>query len=263
MKAHLTAIISPKAKIADDVQLGAYTIVEEDVSIAQGCVIGPHVHIHANTDIGRACKIHTGVVLGDEPQDLAYKGANTFVKIGENNILREYVTVHRGTDEGTTTTIGDNNYLMAFAHVAHNCNIANNVIICNNAMLAGHVTVEERAFISACCLIHQFVRIGRLSLMAGGVRINRDLPPFMTASEDNAVTSYNIVGLRRSGLAPKARAEIKEAFRIIYRSGHNLTNALQQIEANDPGQDVKHLLEFIRSSKRGICASGTKETQES
>jgi UDP-N-acetylglucosamine acyltransferase len=151
---------------------------------------------------------------------------------------------------------------MAFSHIAHNCSIGNNVIICNNALLGGYVEVEDRAFISAGCLIHQFVRIGGLSILAGGVRINRDMPPYMAADNDNTVTGYNIVGLKRGGFELKARSAIKEAYRILYRSGLNLTHALDEIEKTDPPKEVKHLIEFIRSSKRGICFSHSNRSSD-
>jgi UDP-N-acetylglucosamine acyltransferase len=195
------------------------------------------------------------VVLGDEPQDFAYEGCESFLRIGDGNTFREHVTVHRGTKKGSSTVIGNNNYLMALSHVAHNCTIGNNVTICNNTLLGGYVMVEDKAFISANCLIHQFVRIGTLSFLAGGVRMTKDVPPFMTSDNNNIVSSFNLVGLKRAGFDARVRAGIKEAYRLLYRSGLNTSNALAEIEKNELVDEVKHLIEFIRSSERGICFS--------
>jgi UDP-N-acetylglucosamine acyltransferase len=253
MSIHKTAIISSKANIAKGVAVGPYAVIEEDTEIGQETIIGPHVRIHKGTRIGRQCRIHTGACLGDEPQDLNFKGEKSFVEIGDRNVFREYVTVHRGTEKGSATEIGNDNYFMAFAHIAHNCCIGDNVIVCNNTLLGGHVRLEDRAFLSAGCLLHQFVRVGKVALTGGGVRLNKDIPPYMMSNNNNIISGYNVVGLRRAGIKPQARSQIKEAFRILYRSGLNLSNALAEIEKARPGPEVRHLVEFIRSSKRGIC----------
>lgn len=260
MKAHPTAIVSKKAGIAKDVVIGPYTIIEDEVEIGPGCSIGAHNQICSGTTIGKGCYTHMGVVLGDEPQDINFDGEKSYLKIGDNNRFREYVSAHRGTKEDSSTNIGNDNYFMAFVHIAHNCQIANEVIVANNSLLAGYVEVGDKTFISAGCMIHQFVRIGTLSLIAGGVRINRDLPPFMTADNDNTVTAYNVIGLKRAGFDAGTRNSIKEAFRRIYRSGLNLSNALLEIQESGPSEEVKHLIEFIRASKRGVCFGRSNRT---
>lgn len=255
MTIHTAAVVSDKAQIAKDVTIGPYTVIEDGVKINTGTEISSNVYICAGTTIGADCKIHMGVCLGDEPQDLAYKGEKSYLKIGNSNIFREHVTVHRGTAKDSSTTIGDNNYFMCLSHIAHNCTIANNVIICNNALLGGYVEVEDRAFVSGGCLIHQFVRIGTLAMLGGGVRINRDFPPFMSTGNDNIVTTYNIIGLRRAGITIQARKEIKEAHRLLYRAELNQSQALSKLEKIATSQEVLHLIDFIRASKRGVCAS--------
>ncbi len=255
MTIHTAAVISDKAEIAEDVTIGPNTVIEDDVRIGRGTKIGSNAHICAGTTIGNDCKLHMGVCLGDEPQDLAYKGAKSYLTIGDNNIFREHVTVHRGTTKDSSTKIGDNNYFMCLSHIAHNCIIGNNVIICNNALLGGHVEVEDKAFISGGCLIHQFVRIGTLSMVGGGVRLNKDFPPFMSTGNDNIVTAYNTIGLRRAGITIQARKEIKEAFRFLYHADLNQSQALNKLEEIATSQEARHIIDFIRVSKRGVCAS--------
>ncbi len=255
MSIHKTAIVSGKAKIAEDVTIGPYSVIEDNVEIGAGTAVSSNVRIYAGTTIGKGCKIHMGVCLGGEPQDLAYKGETSYLRIGDNNTFREHVTVHRGTEKDSSTTIGDNNYFMCVSHAAHNCRIANSVIICNNALLGGYVEIEDSAFIAGGCLIHQFVRVGTFAMLGGGVRLNKDFPPFMSTGNDNIVTAYNVVGLKRSGMSPEARRQIKEAFRILYRAGMALNRALQELEKTATTHEAKHLLNFIRTSKRGVCAS--------
>lgn len=252
---HTTAVISDKAEIAEDVTIGPYTVIEGGVKIGAGTEVSSNVYICTDTAIGADCKIHMGVCLGDKPQDLAYKGEKSYLKIGNNNVFREHVTVHRGTVKDSSTVIGDNNYFMCLSHIAHNCAIGNNVIICNNTLLGGYVEIEDKVFIGGGCLIHQFVRIGALAMLAGGVRINKDFPPFMSTGNDNVVTAYNIIGLRRSEMTIQARKEIKEAHRLLHRAGLNQSQALSKIEEIATSQEALHLLDFIRASKRGVCTS--------
>lgn len=258
---HPTAIISKEARIAEGAEIGPYVVIEDGVSIGPGCKISPHVHICRGTSIGRDCRLHLGVSLGDEPQDLDFKGGDSFLKIGDRNTFREHVTVHRGTKEDSSTVIGNDNYIMALAHIGHNCQIGSNVIICNNCLLGGRTIIDDKAFISAGCMTHQFVRIGTLGFLAAGVRLGKDLPPFMISDKDNVVSSYNIVGLKRAGLDSKVRSEIKGAYRLLYRCGLNLSNALAEIEKTVQADEVKHLVKFIRSSERGICFSRSNRNQ--
>ena len=255
MNVHPTAVISPKAQIAADVDIGPYSTVEADVAIGRGCKFYAGSHICSGTTLGPNCIVHIGACLGGEPQDLAYKGARSYLKIGSNNVFREYATVHRGTEEGSSTLIGDNNYFMCLSHVAHNCKIGDNVIICNNTMLAGYTEIADRVFISATCLVHQFVRIGTLAMIGGGVRLNKDFPPYMSTAADNIVESYNIIGLKRAGLDAKTRNAIKQAHRILYRENLNTKSALEKIASIEDSPAIKHLVDFIKSSKRGVCTA--------
>ena len=255
MNVHPTAVISPKAQIAADVDIGPYSTVEADVAIGRGCKFYAGSHICSGTTLGPNCIVHIGACLGGEPQDLAYKGARSYLKIGSNNVFREYATVHRGTEEGSSTLIGDNNYFMCLSHVAHNCKIGNNVIICNNTMLAGYAEIADHVFISATCLVHQFVRIGTLAMIGGGVRLNKDFPPYMSTAADNIVESYNIIGLKRAGFDAKTRNAIKQAHRILYRENLNTKSALEKIASIADSSAIKHLVDFIKSSKRGVCTA--------
>jgi UDP-N-acetylglucosamine acyltransferase len=255
MKAHPTATVSPSARIADDVMIGPYAVVEDDVAIGAGCRLHANTYICAGTTLGANCIVHMGACLGGEPQDLAYKGAQSYLRIGSNNVFREHVTVHRGTAEGSATIIGDDNYFMCLSHIAHNCQIGNKVIICNNALLAGYVEVADMAFISASCLIHQFVRIGTLAMLGGGVRLNKDFPPYMSTGADNIVEAYNIIGLKRAGCSAQIREGVKSAHRILYREGLNVQHALDKLAQIPETAEIKHLISFIRSSKRGVCTA--------
>ncbi len=258
MKAHKTAIVSKKAKIARDVEIGPYVIIEDDVDIGSGTKIGAGSYICSGTTIGKNCKTHNNVTLGSEPQDLAYKPVRSFLKIGDRNIFREYMTAHRGTKEGSSTIIGNDNYFMALSHVAHNCRIHNNIVLCNNALLAGYAELEDKAFISGNGLVHQFVKIGTLAMVGGGVRVIKDIPPFMLTKEEDVVNFYNIVGLKRAGLSAAIRKEIREAYKILFLSGLNVTNAVNKIEKRLHSKEINHFVNFIRASKRGIC-SGKKQ----
>lgn len=263
MKVHPTAIIAEGAKIAEGIEAGPYSVIEEDVTMGPNCKIGPHAYICNGTSIGADCNIHKGAVLGDEPQDTAYKGERSYLKIGERNTIREYATIHKGTEKDSSTIIGNDNYLMAFCHIGHNCRIGNNVVICNNSGLGGYVTVEDKAYLSTGSLVHQFVRIGTLSFLTAGVRLSKDLPPFMIADKDNTVSSFNIVGLKRAGLDLKVRSGIKEAFRCVYRSELNLPHALDEIDNTNTVEEVKLFVDFIRSSERGICFSHSSRSMSS
>jgi len=253
MGIHPTAIISSKAEISTDVNVGPYSIIDEGVRIGPGVSIGPHAHIMRYTEVGEGTVIHNGAVLGNIPQDNAFKDKETFLKIGRNNVIREYVTVHRGTQEGTSTVIGDGNFVMATVHVGHNCTIGNSTIIANSALLAGYVTVEDFAFISGNVVVHQFCRIGRVSIIGGFSGVNKDVPPFMSVRGPSVVWSINLVGLRRVKFSREAINQIKEAYTIMYRSGYNTDQAVEEIMKMSPGPEVGYFVDFIKASKRGIC----------
>lgn len=252
---HPTAIVSKKAEIDKSVEIGPYCIIEDDVKIGAGTKLWANTYICSGTEIGRDNQIHMAAILGHEPQDISFKkGTKSFLKIGDNNIIREYVTIHRGTQEGSATQIGNANFFMALSHIAHNCKIGNNVIICNNTLLGGYVEIEDKAFISGCCGVHQFARIGRLAMISGLTRVNKDIPPYMVAELDSLIVSYNIVGLRRAGVCEDTRKEIKKAYKLLYLSDLNTTQALSEITKQLKSEEVRYLVEFVKKSKRGICA---------
>lgn len=231
-------------------------VVEEGAALGEGCVIGPHAVIYRHVTLGPRCCVHAGAVLGDTPQDLAFKPVDSFVRIGADCVIRENVTIHRGTKEGTSTVVGDGCYLMAGSHLAHNVTLGNQVIIANNSVLAGYVLVADRVFISGNVGIHQFCRIGRLAMIGGMSSISKDVPPFCTTtpSELNVIAGLNVVGLKRSGFAPADRLVVKRAFGLLYRSGLNVSQAVARIRADMPDGFGREFADFVDGSKRGICA---------
>ncbi|HEY6007533.1 MAG TPA: acyl-ACP--UDP-N-acetylglucosamine O-acyltransferase, partial [Geobacteraceae bacterium] len=192
--------------------------------------------------------------VGHDPQDYGYKGEESYTVVGNGNIIREYATIHRGNRPGTTTTVGNENFLMIQSHVAHNCEVGNNIILAGGALLAGHVVVADRAIISGNCVVHQFCRLGRFSMMRGLSRTSRDVPPFCIMDETHTVKSLNLVGLRRNGFDAKRVRAVKNAFAVLFRSGLNMPNAVARVEAElEVTDDVRELLDFIKGSKRGVC----------
>jgi UDP-N-acetylglucosamine acyltransferase len=256
---HSTAIIHPKAKLDASVTVGPYAVIDEDVELGEGCAVGPHVYITGRTVVGARNRFHAGCVIGDAPQDWKYKGDATCLRIGEDNVFREHVTVHRSNKMEEDTIIGSNNFLMHHSHVAHNCAIGNHVILAGGALLAGHVTLHDRAFISGNCLIHQYTRVGTLAMMQGGAMISQDLPPFAMAHHGNEMCGLNITGLRRAGFNAEERLELKQLYRTLFRSGMNLPAAIAL--ATSDGQFKRRpsqlMLEFVATSKRGVCADVT------
>ncbi len=250
---HPTAIVHPKAQVDNSVEIAPYAIVDEHVSVGENCVIGPHVHLTGHTTIGAGNIFHTGCVIGDAPQDLKYKGEATRLVIGDQNVFREHFTVHRSAKLAEATVIGSKNFLMANAHIGHNCRIGNEVIIANGALLAGHVTVDDRVFISGNCMVHQFVRIGTLALMQGGSGIGKDLPPFTIARGNNGICGLNVIGLRRAGFSAEQRLELKQLYRVLFRSGKNFSEALAEAKTKFTSDVAKTMLEFLAASKRGVC----------
>lgn len=250
---HPTAIISPGAKIGAGVTVGPYSCIGPNVEIKENTYIGPHVIIEGNIEIGANCKLVAACSIGLPPQDISYKGEETGVKIGENTIIREYVTIHRATKEGFTT-IGNNCFLMNYVHIGHNSQVGNSVIMANSATLGGYVIVENFVFIGGFCPIHQHCRIGE-SAMVGGMTASRlDLPPYFIADGRIAkIRGVNKVGLRRRGIKADVREELSKAYKMIYLSGLNTTNALEKIEKELVQFDeIKKLVNFYRTSKRGV-----------
>ncbi len=251
---HPTAIIHSKAELDSTVRVGPYAVIDEGIKMAAHCQVGPYVYLTGNTIIGEHNQFLAGCVIGEAPQDLKYRGAPTGLKIGDHNVFREHVTVHRSTKTGEETVIGSNNFLMAHCHVAHNCWLGNQVILANGALLGGHVTVDDRAFISGNCLVHQFVRVGTLALMQGGSAVSKDLPPFTVARGDNGICGLNTVGLRRAGVTPEQRLELKQLYHALFRAGVNLQTALAQARKRYSGPPAKVLLDFLAGSSRGVCS---------
>jgi UDP-N-acetylglucosamine acyltransferase len=250
---HPTAIIHPGAKLDPTVHVGPYAIVDEGVEIGPECLIGPQVYLTGLTTIGAQNRFYAGCVIGEAPQDLKYAGQPTRLRIGDHNVFREHVTVHRSNQAAEETIIGSNCFLMANSHVAHNCRLGDQVILANGVLLGGHVTVDDRAFLSGNCIVHQFVRVGTLALMQGGSAISKDLPPYTVARGDNAICGLNTVGLRRAGLSPVERLELKQLYRALFRAGQNLRAAVANAQGKFAGGPAKVMVDFLAASKRGVC----------
>jgi UDP-N-acetylglucosamine acyltransferase len=250
---HPTAVIHPEAKLAPSVEVGPYAIIDAGVEIGPDCVVGPHVLLTGQTKIGAGNRFHAGCVIGDAPQDLKYHGAPTRLIIGDQNVFREHVTVNRATNLEEATVVGSNGFFMASAHIGHNCVVGNHVIMANGTMLGGHATVQDRAFISGCCLVHQFCRVGTLAIMRGGSAISKDLPPFTVACDQNHICGLNVVGLRRAGYPAEARLELKRLYHALFRGGRNLTEAAALARKSFSTPAARVMLEFIVGARRGVC----------
>ena len=251
---HPTASIHPQAKIGANVRIGPYAVIDADVELGPDCNVGPHVYLTGVTQIGAGNKFHAGCVIGDAPQDLKYKDEPTRLRIGDQNVFREHVTVHRSNKLAEDTVVGSNNLFMAGAHVAHNCIIGNHVIMANGAMLGGHAEVQDRAFISGNCLVHQFCRVGTLAIMQGGSAISKDLPPFTVARGDNGICGLNTVGLRRSGFSAEERLALKKLYHTLFRTTKSFRSALEGAQKEFASPGAKIMLEFLKAAKRGVCA---------
>jgi len=261
MQIHNTAIVSKKARLADDIVVGPYSIIGDGVTIGAVTKIGAHCVIEGNTTIGRNCEIFTGAVIGSRPQDLKYKNEKVFLEIGDNNIIREYCTFNPATEEGSKTSVGNNNLFMAYSHVAHDCVVGNDCVIANNGTLAGHVTIEDKAVVGGLVAIHQFTRIGALSIIGGCSKVVQDIPPYSTCDGHPArVYGLNLVGLRRHGISRESIAQLNRAFKILLNEGLSPKHALEKIEkeiAQTP--EVSYLINFIRKSQRGVAHSCLKQ----
>ncbi len=264
MQIHPTAIVSKKAKLADNIQVGPYTIITDNVVIGRATKIHAYCVIEGNTTIGSGCEIFTGAVIGSRPQDLKYKSEKSFLEIGDNNIIREYSTFNLGTGEGGKTIVGNSNLFMAYSHIAHDCIVGNNCVIANNGTLAGHVTIEDRAVVGGLVAIHQFVRIGMLSIIGGCSKVVQDIPPYSTCDGHPArVYGLNLVGLRRSGISKDSIEQLDRAFKILFNTGLTAKHALEKVkEEVPPGNEVSYLINFIKNSQRGIVRSCRKPKEE-
>jgi UDP-N-acetylglucosamine acyltransferase len=254
-KVHPTAIVDSNAKVGANVEIGAFSIVGPHVIIGEKTIVQSHVVIEGEVAIGRGNFIGHGAIIGVPPQDVSFStDRRTKVEIGNDNVIREYCTIHRGSPDGSVTKIGDKNFLMSGAHVGHNCLIGDNVVIANNCLLAGHVRVDDAAFLGGGSTFHQFMHVGRLVMVQGSSAFGKDLPPFVVAAERNYVFGLNIVGMRRAGLSANDRSEIKEAFKLVYLSGLNTSQALAKAETMTFGAPAREFLDFVASAKkRGIC----------
>jgi UDP-N-acetylglucosamine acyltransferase len=249
-----TARIHPDARVGPQTVIGEYCVVEADVSIGAFCRLEPYVYVKRWTTLGDHNEISAGTALGTDPFDKGFTGERSYLRIGHRNKIREHWTISRGTQPESVTEIGDDNYVMSSGHIAHNCKVGNQVVIASCALLAGYVEVEDQAFISGGVVVHQFSKIGRLAMIAGNTRVNSDAPPyFMYADFDIAAKGLNIVGLRRAGFKHSEVAALKAAYKLLYRSGLKLEEALGRIEAEVPTEHTRHLVRFIRASERGIC----------
>jgi len=254
VKVHSTAILEGNVRLDEGVEIGPYAYISGDVSVGRDTKIGAYVRIEGRVRIGAKNRIHHSVSIGQPPQDLGYSGEDTEVLVGDGNVIREFVTIHRATGEGARTVVGNGNYLMAYVHIAHNCVVGDGIVIANAAQLAGHVIVEDRAFVSGVLGIHQWARVGKLAMVGGMTRLNRDAPPFfMTVGYDPVVVGLNLVGLRRAGFSREEIAVLKEAYDTIYRSNLPLEEALGRLAEKFPEDpNVRHLIEFFKSSRRGV-----------
>lgn len=255
MKVHPTALIDSAAELSDNVEVGAYVVIEGPVRIGPGSCVQHHAILTGDVHLGANSQIGYGAVIGADPQDMAFKpGTASGVRIGDNNVLREYVTIHRGTAPESHTTVGEGNFLMGGVHLGHNVRLGNGVVVANSCLLAGYVEVGDRAFLGGGTVFHQFMRIGRLAMVKGGCRFGKDIPPFLIATGENQVAGVNAVGLRRAGMSETERREVKQAYQILYRSGFNVSQALHEAGKRDWSGPGAEFFKFAGQAKsRGLC----------
>jgi len=260
---HPSAMVEPGSNLGVEVHVGPYAIIEAGCVIGDYCEIRAHAVICKGTLMGPHNQVGYGAVIGAEPQDYGYKGGRSWVEIGSGNKIREYVTIHRASTEGTATSIGNDNFLMGGVHVGHDVEIGNRAILANNTLLSGYVKVEDGAFLGGATIVHQHTRIGRLAITRGGTRLGKDVPPFFMATDTNEVSGINRIGLRRAGFSHETRRAVQAAFELLYRSNLNVTQALEELRQKFHTPEIAYLTEFIRASKRGICrGDGAPRTEE-
>jgi UDP-N-acetylglucosamine acyltransferase len=259
---HPTAIIDPQAELADDVEVGPYVVIEGPVKVGPGCVLRPYVHLCGLLRMGRANLVCTGAVLGERPQHLRYNGEPTGVEIGDQNIFREHVTVHRGTTQSWTTRIGSHNFFMANSHVAHDCKIGNHCILANGCLVGGHCTLEDNVYLSGNSAVHQFVRIGRLALLSGTSATSKDIPPFVMQQSINTPVGVNVVGMRRAGIPAAKIDAVRRAYHILFHEGLVVPNALARMEQELGQFDVvAEMIAFLRQAGRGINNARDRQSE--
>jgi len=251
---HPTAVIDPAAELDDGVEIGPYAVIGPHVRIGAGTRIHPHAVIDGHTTIGARCEIFPGAAIGLRCQDLKFRGETTYVRIGDETVVRECVTINSSTGEGSATVVGRNCLLMAYCHVAHNCTLGDEVIMANVASLAGHITIEDKAVLSGLAGVHQYVRIGTMSMTGGASKVNQDVPPYALSDGNPCrVRGVNVVGLKRRGVAQEVREALHHAFKVLFFDGHPMTGAIEILEAEGPyAPEVARLIEFCRTSERGI-----------
>jgi len=259
---HSTAVIDPKASVHESVNVGPYAVIDAGVVVGPDCKIGSHVHLTGQMTMGRKNQIHTGAVIGGAPQDLKYQGTPTKLRIGDDNVFREHVTIHRSNTPDEDTIIGSGNFFMAHSHIGHNSVLGDKNTFANGALIAGHVEISDLVFIAGNCLVHQFVRIGKLALMQGGAAISKDLPPYTIAAHGlNGIRGLNTVGLRRAGYTSECRQSLKNLYRKLFLSGKNIAEVVELALMDSPDEQERIILEFIAASKRGVCGhKGRKPT---
>ncbi|MDO9210728.1 MAG: acyl-ACP--UDP-N-acetylglucosamine O-acyltransferase [Deltaproteobacteria bacterium] len=256
MDIHPTAIVHPRATIAPGVKIGAYSLIGENVRIGKDTVIDSHVVVEGWTEVGERCHLFPFVSIGTAPQHMRYRGEPTRVTIGNENVIREFVTIHRATVEGGgNTTLGHGNFIMAYSHIAHDCKVGNQVIMANASTLAGHIDVEDFAIVGGLVAIHQFVRVGCYAIIGGASGVPKDIPPYMCAAGNRAkLFGLNTVGLKRHRFSEATLFALKQAYRILFRSHLILNKAIEKVETDVPRlPEITHLLDFLKSSKRGVC----------
>jgi UDP-N-acetylglucosamine acyltransferase len=252
---HQTAIVAAGARLGPGVEVGPYSIIEDEVEVGEGTQVGPHVVIRRYTTVGARCRIFQFASIGEIPQDLKFKGEASRLSVGDDNTIREFVTLHRGTaGGGGLTSLGAGNLIMAYVHVAHDCRIGNGVVMANAASLSGHVQIDDRAVVGGLVGIHQFVRIGTHAFVGGASALSKDVPPYtLCAGHPQKLHGLNIIGLRRAGFSQEVMRALKEAYRIIIREPLLLADALAKVEAEvEPLEEVRRFVEFVRTSQRGI-----------
>ncbi|MGC2659388.1 MAG: acyl-ACP--UDP-N-acetylglucosamine O-acyltransferase [Bryobacteraceae bacterium] len=255
-----SAIIAASARVHPDAWIGSgtriceYCVIESDVQIGARCILEPYVYVKRWTTMGDDNEISAGTALGTDPLDKAFAGERSYLRIGNGNKIREHYTISRGTKPESETRIGDGNYIMTSGHIAHNCIIGDETVIASCALVAGYAEVENQAFISGGVVVHQYSKIGRLAMIGGNTRVNRDVPPFVLCSGfDAEAKGLNLVGLRRAGFKMEQIRTLKTAYKMLYRSGMKLEDALMRMEAEMDSPEVRHLIGFVRRSERGIC----------
>jgi UDP-N-acetylglucosamine acyltransferase len=258
-----TARVHPEAVVGSHCKIGEFCVVEADVVIGARCLLEPYVYVKRWTTMGDDNEISAGTVLGTDPLDKAFTGERSYLFLGERNKIREHYTISRGTKPESETRIGNGNYIMTSGHIAHNCTLGSDIVVASCALVAGYVEIESQAFISGGVVIHQYSRIGRLAMVGGNTRVNSDLPPYFLYSDFNvAAKGLNAVGLKRAGFSLEEVRRLKTAYRILYRSGLKLEDALTRIETEVPSEHTRHVVGFIRGSKRGICRENSREDSD-